>query len=66
LSYSGVDDVVEVLYNLDFAKPEDLEKKVAKMYINNNKDFYLQTSIPLVVNAEDTIGDSSKENQVIA
>ena len=66
LSYSGVDDVVEVLYNLDFAKPEDLEKKVAKMYINNNKDFYLQTSIPLVVNAEDTIGDSLKENQVIA
>ena len=61
LSYSGIDDKVEVLYNLDFAKPEDLEKKLIKMYIKDTKNLYVQTAIPLVENPDNIVDTDKNE-----
>ena len=47
--YSWTDDKVEVLYNLQFSKPEYLSGFVGEMYTDKNNDFYI-TSTPITVN----------------
>lgn len=47
--YSWTDDKVEVLYNLQFSKPEQLSGFVGEMYTDKNNDFYI-TSTPITVN----------------
>ena len=55
LSYSWVDDKVEVLYDLKFARPTNLKERVGWLFTKSNNDFYIKTkkSFPLVVNTED-------------
>ena len=59
LSYSWVNDNVEVLYNLDFVKPENLQSKVASMFTDKNKDFKLKSLYSLIVNP-----DGNKSNEI--
>ena len=54
ITYSWMDDKVEVLYNLQFSMPNNLSGVVGEMYTVNNNDFYI-TSTPLTVNLSNTI-----------
>ena len=63
ITYSWMDDKVEVLYNLQFSMPNNLSGVVGEMYTVNNNDFYI-TSTPLTVNLNQRILQLYDEVQI--